>query len=531
MQPFPSAARHYSRTFTRICACFAALAVQATASAEVPARYDLVITGGRVVDPETGLDAIRNVGIQGSRIAVVAEGPLAGGRVLDARGLVVAPGFIDLHSHGQSKAADRMQAFDGVTTALELESGILPVGAWYEAQAKAGRVLNYGTSAAWTFARIQEIEGRQAQADLRWFQRAFELEKWVTNPATAQQVAGITASLEQGIREGALGIGINAGYAPGGGYRELLAVHALAAKYGVPTFTHISGDYPDDPNSAAESIGDIISIATATGSQGHICHINSSSLKDIATTRDMILAAQRRGLPISVEAYTYGASSTTIGAALFAEDARRRKGVRTRDIEFNGRALDDASFTELRSSAPGSVIVWHFLDMPAEQSILDQSVLMPGVAIASDAMPWADKVTGEPVDDDAWPLPTSAFAHPRSAGTYTRLLAHWVREREVLPLIEAVRKSSLIPAQILEMSVPQMRSKGRLQAGMDADLIVFDPAVVEDRATFTEPYLPSIGMRFVLVNGVPVIADGELVRGVMPGKPVRRVPSADDAAR
>jgi len=484
--------------------------------------YDIVISGGRVIDPESGLDGIRNIGIIDGRIVVVTNEKLKGKKELDVKGLIVAPGFIDLHSHGQTILADRMQAFDGVTTALELESGILPISSWYADQKKIGRVLNYGTSAAWTYSRIAVMENLVPEPDLIWFQKAFSYSKWVNDAATPDQVTKIVGNLEQGLSEGALGIGINAGYAPGGGYKELMAVNALAAKYKVPTFIHVSGDYANDPNSAAESVGDVISIAVTTGSQAHICHLNSSSLKDIETTSAMILAAQKRGLAITTEAYTYGASSTTIGSALFSEEARQRKSIQSSSIELNGHALDDASFAKTRAEAPGSVIVFHFLDLPKEQDILDRSVLLSGAAIATDGMPWTDKRTGLLADPNMWPASSEVFAHPRGAGTYTRLLAQWVRERKVLPLPEAIRKSSLIPAQILEESVPQMRNKGRIQVGMDADIIVFDLNKVQDKATFTQPYLPSVGMKYVLVNGIPVISAGALVVDARPGKPIRR---------
>lgn len=490
--------------------------------AQGSAIYDLVIAGGTVVDPESHLNAIRNVGIKDGRVVAVTSAKLSGKRVVDAKGLVVAPGFIDLHAHGQSIAADRMQAFDGVTTALELESGILPISAWYAAQAKSGRVLNYGASAAWTFSRIAVLEGLAPEPDLLWFQKAFSYSKWVNDSATPEQVRKIVANLEQGINEGSLGIGINAGYAPGGGYKELMAVNALAAKYRVPTFIHISGEYPTDPNSAAESVGNVISIAATTGSQSHICHIHSSSMKDVETTRAMVLAAQKLGLPITTEAYTYGAASTTIGAAFFSEEARRRNSISTSSIELNGKPLDDASFAKLRAEAPGTAIVQHFLKLPEEQAILDQSILLPGAAIASDAMPWLNKKTGLPIDPNAWPLSSEAFAHPRTAGTYTRLIAQWVRERKVMTLSDAIAKSSLIPAQILEKSVPQMQKKGRIRAGMDADIIVFDFNTVKDQATFTQPYLKAVGMKYVFVNGVPIIAGGELVLDALPGKPIRR---------
>jgi len=484
--------------------------------------YDVVINDGRVIDPESQLNAIRNIGITKGKIVKITEKPIKGKKIINAKNMVVAPGFIDLHAHGQTVIADRMQAFDGVTTALELESGILPIGEWYAIQEKSDRVLNYGASAAWTFARIAEFENLEAEADLLWFQKAFSYQDWVNNAADPSQIKRIVDQIENGIKEGALGIGINAGYSPGGGFKELMAVHNLAAKYNVPTYTHISGDFPNDPNSAAESIGQIVAFSTVTGSQSHICHINSSSLRDISTTKKMIMAAQEKGLPITVEAYTYGASSTTIGAALFNPVARKEKNITASQIELNGQPLTEEQFKRTREETPGAIVVFKFLDMPEEEPILDESVLFPGGVIASDAMPWADKISGLPVNENEWPISQNAFAHPRSSGTFTRLLAHWVRERQALSLSEAIAKSSLYPAQVLEKSVPQMRYKGRLQEGMDADIIIFDPDTVQDKATFTEPAQTSQGMQFVVVNGELVIKNGSLVIEARPGKAIRR---------
>lgn len=485
--------------------------------------YDLVIKGGRVIDPETKLDAVRDVGINGNKIAAISESALTGEKYLNASAMIVSPGFIDLHAHGQAVPADRMQGFDGVTTALELENGTLPIAAWYADQAKAGRVLNYGASAAWTYARIHEFEGIAPEPDLLWFQKAFPLKKWVNDPAKLEQIDRITASLEDGLRQGGLGIGINAGYAPGGGFRELLAVHELAAKYNVPTFTHISCDSPYDPKSSAECVGQIVALASSAGDHAHICHINSSSQKAVRVTTEMISRAEKHGIDVTTESYTYGASSTTIGAALFEAEQMMAKGVNEADIEYNGKRLDEASFQSLRQSTPGAVIVWHFLDLPKDQAYLDKAVMFPGGAIASDAMPWIDTKTNEPILGDIWPMPPTAYAHPRSAGTYTRFLAQWVRERKLLDWSDAIRKCSLIPAQILEKGVPQMKKKGRLQVGMDADVIVFDPAIVQDKATFSEPYHPAVGMKFVLVNGVPVIEGGKLLLDAKPGEPIRRI--------
>jgi len=485
--------------------------------------YDYVIKGGTVIDPETSFNAVRNVGIIKDKIAIITKDNIQGIRVFDAKGLIVAPGFIDLHAHGQNTVADRMQAFDGVTTSLELESGVLPIADWYNQQKTANRVLNYGASAGWTSARIAEMEGMAPKADLKWLQQSFSYSKWVNEPANEKQVQKILDHLERGIKEGSIGIGINAGYAPGGGYKELLQVHILAGKYKVPTFTHISGDFPDDPNSAVESVGDIISFSTIANSQDHICHLNSSSLKDVNTTRSMILEAQKKGLDITTESYTYGASSTTIGAALFTPEAIRRKDIHYESLMRNGVNFNEQTFLKTRKDSPGEVIVFNFLQLPKEEPLLDESVLFPGGAIASDAMPWINTKTNDLTDSNKWPLTKEDYAHPRSAGTYTRLLSHWVRERKAISLSEAIRKASLIPAQILEKSISQMRNKGRLQVGMDADIIVFDLNTVQDKATFTEPYHPSEGMKYVFVNGVSVIEKGQLNLDKKPGKPIRRI--------
>ncbi|MEO8362424.1 MAG: amidohydrolase family protein, partial [Vicinamibacteria bacterium] len=162
---------------------------------------------------------------------------------------------------------------------------------------------------------------------------------------------------------------------------------------------------------------------------------------------------------------------------------------------------------------------------PADQDFLDQSVLMPGGAIASDAMPWTTP-DGKAISGDVWPLPTNAIAHPRSAGTFTRFLRDYVRERRKETLRDGLRRMTLIPAQILEASVPQMKAKGRVQVGKDADLVVFDLATVTDRGTFTQPAQTALGMRYVIVNGTPIIQKGELVREAMPGRPVRRAVTA-----
>lgn len=485
-------------------------------------EYDLVINHGRVIDPESELDDVRHLGIKDGKITLVSEQPLDGGKVIDANGLIVAPGFIDFHAHGQNIAADRMQAFDGVTTALELESGILPIGEWYENQKKSRRVINYGASAAWTYARIAAVENREPKPTLFWFQDAYALNRWVNDVANEEQQNRILEMIEQGIKEGSIGIGLNAGYAPGYGYKEVLAVHMLAARYQVPTFTHIRNLSRVDPGSSIEAYGELISYATGAGSHVHVCHLNSTSLTDVRLAARILRDAQERGAKISVEAYPYGAGSGAVNAAMFTPANMKRMDAKPEDIEYLGQPLTEEKLRKMQKETPGEIIVWHYFRLPRDQRLLDTAVLYPGGIIASDAMPWLSKEDGKVIDGDEWPLPDTAFAHPRTAATFVKFLIDYVRDRNAETLSEGIARCALRPAKILEESVPQMKQKGRIQAGMDADIIVFDLDKLEVRATYTEPNQPTVGMEHVLIGGTPVIENGELNQQAFPGKPVRR---------
>jgi N-acyl-D-glutamate deacylase len=511
-----------------ICSLLAVSLAEAQSPGNAPAAdrglFDLVVANGRVIDPETGLDAVRSVGIRNGRIAAISRVPLRGRTVLDANGLVVAPGFIDLHAHGQDLPAARMRAFDGVTTALELEAGTLPVAAAYDRVAREGRPINYGFSASWLFARIAEKERMEPTGELTFFQEAQRRKGWQHTLASPDETARIIARVERGLNEGALGIGVLAGYAPGYGRKEAFAVAQLAARVGVPIFTHVRYNSVIEPQSSFEAVAEVVSLAAASGAHMHINHLNSTSMRDIPRIAELLRGAKGRGLRITTEAYPYGAGSTVVGAEIFRGNWRERLGGATAgDIELAGVPFSDSTLAEAQAKTPGAWIVSHFLRpdrSAADQNYLDQSVLFPGGAIASDAMPWTSK--GQPITGDVWPLPEDAFAHPRSAGTYTRFLRDYVRERRKVTLQEGLRRLTLIPAQILEGSVPQMKRKGRLQVGADADVVVFDPATVSDRATYTQPNQTAVGMRYVIVNGKAVIRDGKLVRNALPGRAIRR---------
>jgi N-acyl-D-glutamate deacylase len=489
----------------------------------------LVISGGRVVDPASGMDAVGDVAVLDGKIAAVGTGLGGAERVIDAAGLVVAPGFIDLHAHGQSIPADRMQAFDGVTTSLDLEAGVLPVASWYKRQAAQGRVLNYGASTNWAFARIGAMTGSNEESSLEAFGRAMRDRRWVENVASETEVVGILDRLENGLNEGGIGIGILNAYAPGAGVQELTAVCQLAKAHEVPTFTHVAYMSRIDPESAAEAYIRLIGYAGATGAHMHICHFNSSSKTDIERCVVLVAKAQEQGLPITVEAYPYGTGSTVLAAAFFSDpEFVERNGTGYDSVQrvTDGRRFRDREeLLAAQADEPSTLVLWHILDIENNahhRDLLDLSVLYPGGAIASDAMPWSLSSDGSVYTGDAWPLSDDATSHPRSAGCFTRFIREWVRERETLSLMEGIRKCSLIPAEILAPSTPAMAAKGRLQPGADADVVVFDYATLTDRAEFSAMNRPSEGVRHLLVSGQPLIADGVMDVAARPGQPVRR---------
>jgi hypothetical protein len=328
------------------------------------------------------------------------------------------------------------------------------------------------------------------------------------------------------VADGALGIGVLLGYAPGIGADEYFQLACLAATLGAPAFTHTRFISSVGPHSSLAAASEVVSAAAGSGAHLHMCHINSTSSRLIDEISSMIERAQQFGIRISTEAYPYGSAATVASAAFLDPDNLSRMGINANDIyhlptSSRPDTLDE--WARLRSTEPGALVVYDWLDESAEQdrAVLERSLNFPDAAFASDAV-WLTGPNGRAVPD-VWPAGPEAFTHPRSVGCFAKTLRWVVRELQIMSLPEAIRRCTLLPAQILQDVAPGMRRKGRIQVGCDADLVVFDPATVTDRSDYADTTAPSTGFAQVLVGGEFVVRDGQPVLDAFPGRAVTGV--------
>jgi N-acyl-D-aspartate/D-glutamate deacylase len=451
--------------------------------------FDIVLTGGRVLDPESGRDGIANVGISDGTIQAITNEPLEGRDSIDAAGLVVAPGAIDLHSHGQDEENYLVQARDGVTTALELEAGVLDIDDWYgEREGRA--LINFGASIGHIPVRMKVMNDPGAMLPIA--DAAY-------SAASPEQIEEMKRLLDLGLRRGALAMGFGLQYTPVAARWEVLEMFRVAARYRASCHVHMRGMGHKEPMNSIEGLSELIAASATSGAPLHLVHINSSGQHAVPSLLQMIEEARSNGVDVTTECYPYTAGMTGIESAILAEGWRDRFGLDYGDLEWavTGERLTASSFAEYREI--GGMVIVHSM----RQDLVDAAVASPLTAIASDGYLEASK------------------GHPRTAGCYTRILGQYVRDSGAITLMDAIRKSSLMPAQRLESLAPAFRKKGRASVGADADLVLFDAERVRDRSTYQQPTLAPEGVPHVLVAGTPVVKDGAVQVGSFPGTGVR----------
>lgn len=464
--------------------------------------YDLVLANGRVMDPETGLDAVRHVGITDGVIRAVSETPLAGRETLDATGFVVAPGFIDLNTYQHGDDLFRLRAADGVTSVLNLESGSVDVAAYYEAL-DGEALIHYGAAVDHEELRrtaqgvtLEVVNGVTDWPGINETRAMPELDQ---QPLTEAETDTLVALVERELRAGAVAVGYGIAYTPGATHSEILRMFEVAARYDAPSHIHLRNF---DDTREWDEMYEVLAGAIRWGGDLHIKHLQANYGSYTGPALAFIERGRAHGLSITAECYPYTAGSTFIDSGS-SDDWESWPDERFQLYEWppTGERLTRETYARYR--AQGGIIIIHPRDEERQEAAVRTCLAHPLPMVASDG---------------AW---DGGHTHPRVSGTNSRVLGRYVREEGVLTLMDALRKMGLDPANHLARRVPAMRRKGRVQVGADADLVVFDPETVMDRATYREPLLPPVGIPYVMVAGVPVVRGGAIQDGVFTGQPIR----------
>lgn len=477
---------------------FIAILLPLTLAAAQSHALDLAILGGRVIDPETQTDRVLNVGIDDGRIVALTTDTLAAEHVINAEGRVVAPGFIDIHSHTPTPFGMQLNIVDGITTALDTEAGAYPVLEYGDA-IKDNALVNFGASVGHYAARIQVIEGKYQPYFFHQGKLAGMSSPAFEQPATDDQIEEIRQHLHQGIKQGGLGIGLLLDYMRDAvSDQELRMIFEVAADHDVPVFTHVRRNLPGDPS----GLNEVLALAKTTGAAVFICHITHNAMGSVGDWLTTIDKARADGVRVTTETLSYLAGGTSIAADVFRKrDWQAIFDITYEDVQWvaTGEWLTQESWNHYATNEPTGAVNHHYVKEPW----LHTALRWPDMMISTDALP---------------AFTPEQFSNPNIAGTFSLVLGRYVREQGILTLSDALSRMSLKQAQWLEPFAPAFKRKGRIQLGMDADIVIFDPDTVAAGADYGKPYEAPSGIHWVIVNGQVAVVDGTIQSSIAAGQ-------------
>jgi len=504
-----------------------ALSLTLFAGSAFAADYDIVINNGRVMDPETNFDAVRNVGIKDGRIAIITEGKISGKETIDASDHVVAPGFIDTEQHGLGPWGIKVNLRDGVTTQMDFEIGAANIDQWYAAR-EGKTQANFGTVIGQEFARMRVHDGLKLEGpnvsmpyffDYRTEAAQDDVDGWSVTRSSVEQMNEITRILDEGLRLGAIGIGSTVGYAQKGiTTYEMLEAQRAAARYGRLTSVH-HRFHPSaaTPTEAPTGVNELLANAMVLDAPLQVHHDNDYGWWE---NQEKLALARERGYNVWATYYPWIAGSGNYGASIVQpptwEGAMGYKYEETIYDPQLDKFVTKDEFLKYAKSEPGRTLVAF---SPPRKQWLPEWTKVKNFVVAGDGMPGLD-LKGNRL---TWDSPYEDYAgHPRTTGTHAATL-RIARENDV-PLMHTLAQLSYWSAKhIGDTGLKAMQKRGRMQEGMVADIAIFHPQQVREHSTFKAGTsgLPSSGIPYVLVNGVIVVEDAKVLKDVNPGQPIR----------
>ncbi len=450
---------------------------------------ELALLNGRVIDPESDTDIVRNIGIKAGKIFYLGTEAVETKKTIDIAGLVVSPGFIDFLSYDQNGTGEYYKAADGVTTNLSMHGASMVNFEKYFENTKNKLYLNQGGA-------ISQIRLRYSVGLMDAYQK----------PSTVQ-IQSMCELAEKAYANGALGLNLSTEYLPGTTFEEELELAKVTKKWNALMTGHIRYSTMFDKKTNIDAIREVIELVRQTGVSFQIDHINSTGgTFSMAASLDLIKKANEEGLDITLDMYPYDSWATYLASARFDGDWQKRFQITYKDLQIANqpeRLTEEKFKTIKKMKAPYNNPLTVAYAVPEKDIVT--ALLFPGMIIGSDTIIEPDKNN-----------------HPRGAGCYARLFQKYVKETKLLTLTQAIAMCSYYPARRLEGVSSAMKNKGRIKEGADADLVIFDPEKIKEKATVESPGEYSEGIEMVLVNGRIVKDNAGIVKGIFPGKPVKR---------